>query len=349
MNHPVHLACRLGCRLALSGMTSISSKVLCEEGVVDFTAARVNRSPSTEGRGELNTDDGSASGASGDSVDLPIVSRDNELLALLMRNDPKGRDSAMTAAAGEIQVTGTPIGLIGQGDSPCVPVLLELLVYQLFSAPPRPQQVAMDSFMKTLREVCRSGMPSRSLCDFVRSFGHIAVVKANALHRLESWLSLSGVATQAHASQLHKVREEVMWCGEMLILVCQLLWCLPKQEVSSIISLEAVHTIFRFLTYESASQSYQKAASYLPQKHLSHMIEGFQQEALRAQQQQDKMYPSMETAVRVLKEVARDRRLQDLSMLKILESVRGDARAARNLSALPEPLRKRLHVPFQDL
>jgi len=315
-------------------MRSISSKVLSEEGVVDFTAARVNRSLSTEGRGELNADDGSTSGASADSADLPIVSSDNELLALLKRSDAKDLDSARAAAAGEIQVTGTPIVLIGQGDSPCVPVLLELLVNQLFIALPRPQQVDVDSLRNTLREVSRRGMPAERFIYFVGSF----------YHRL-----LRMVDTPWRARQLHEAREEVVWCREMLILVCQLLWCLPKEEVSSRNSLQVVHAIFHSLIKDSASQSYQKAASYLPQKHLNHMIGEFQQEALTLQQQHWWKRSPIETAVQVLKEVASDRTLQDLCLLPILESVRGDARAARNLSALPEPLRKRFHVPFQDL
>jgi len=326
-------------------MTSAPSSVLCEEGVVDFTTARINRSPSTEGRRELNTADRSTSGASADSMDLRSVSSENELLALLKRNDAQGLDSTMTAAAAEIRVTGTPLALIGEGDSQSVPVLLGLLANQLLRTLPRPQQVAVDRLWNTLREMCRRGMPARSFVCFARSLSYTVIDKAFTWFILESEPSRSAGGTQRRPEQVHEAREEVMWCREMLILVCQLLWCLPKEEVSSTDSLKAVRIIFRLLIHISASQSYQKVASYLPQQHLRHLIETFQQEELTRRNE----HPQIETAVQVLKEVARDRKLQDLCLLSILQSVRGDARAARNLSALPEPLRERFHVPFQDL
>jgi len=349
VNHPVHLACRLGCRSALREMTSVSPNVLCEEGVVDLTTARVNRSSSTEGRGELNTDNRSTSGDSADSVDLPIVSSDNELLALLKRNDAIDLGSAMTAVAGEVQVTGTPLALIGQGDSLCVPILLELLVDKLLIAFPCPSPVAVDSLRNTLRELSRGGLTAGNFNYFVHSLIYTVLDKVGTLQRLDCESNRSVGDTQRHTMQLHKAREEVTWCREMLILVCQLLWCLPKEEVSSRSSLKAVRIIFRSLVYDSASQSYKKAANYLPQKHLNHTIKAFQQEELRSQEKQGRKYPPLETALQVLKQVARHRTLQDLCMLSVLQSVGGDARAARDLSVLPEPLRKRFHVPFQDI
>ena len=87
VNHPFHLACRLGWPWILH-MTiwSRPDEVFCEEGIVDLSQARIQRWLSPENQDIPNPVDPSANGSPTGSTGNVSVANENELLALMGRN-----------------------------------------------------------------------------------------------------------------------------------------------------------------------------------------------------------------------------------------------------------------------
>jgi len=309
---------------------------------VDLSPARIQRLTSRESGMEPNNGCSSERETSLDRGGTLAASSDNELLVLMTRN----RSSVGRISYAMSPVVGTPMSLIDKEDRTCAPLLFDELLTKVALRLDTTQPSIVENLWSTVEDLSRRGLPADEfrVC-MEKLHTHIWVSCARLKHRI-------GREDEAAADKdSNGVHKNHVFHREVSILACQLLACVAEDTEFFAASLKALWSNLITMVYVGEIEPMQKAASYLPKKHLPsliiHLKENYREECQR--DPNSNLSQDMLSGVQRIEALAGETSLERLCMLKILESVRGDARAARNLTALPEPLRERFHVPFQDL
>jgi len=336
VNHPFLLACRLGCsRILLMTSWNLPDEVFSEEGIVDLSQARLQRLPSPENQEVPHAVEPSANGFPASSTGSVCVANENELLALMGRNNVMMNQISLLLTP----AVGTCFSLTAEDDSMSVSELFMHPLHTLIYGYQQPQSSTVRCLMKTVQNLSRRGM---TVACFTRLM-HDLIVEADCVCR---------VVKHRHFPNTSE-KEALSWetySTEVTMLACQLSACVAEGTGSWAEALESLCHLFVILIDSVDVASVQKAASYLPRKHLPSIVRIFQEQRLRRRFNSSSIWdPHYALALNIFSDLAKETNLENLCMLRTLESVRGDARAARNLSVLPEPLRELFHVPFQDL
>jgi len=340
VNHPLHLACRLGHASALEAMGDLADEILCEEGTVDLSQARIQRWTSRETSMDPNDVCSSEPGKSLQSAVSLEASSGNELLALMTRHNSSVRRISYAVSP----VVGTPMSFIDKEDGTCAPLLFVRPLKILSTHLEKSQPSTVEGLWSIVEELSRRGLTAD---EFRVCMQELHVRMRTSCLRAASLLATEEASAGTDGNGVHK---NPIFHREVSILACQLLACVAEDRKSFAESLRALWCNLFSMAYVGEIEPFWKAASYLPKKHLPNLIIHLMWNYRFASRRDPSSHCSQDllSGLQKIQALAGETSLERLCMLKILESVRGDAQAARNLSVLPEPLRKRFHVPFQD-
>ena len=335
VNHPLHLACRLGCSRILPMINlNLPDELFSEEGIVDLSQAKIQRLPFSENQEIPNPVDPSANGTPASSTGSFGVATENELLALMGRNNV----TIDQISLGLTPTVGTCLSLTAEDDASC---MTQLFMHPLnkLRTQVQPRSSTVEYLWKTVRNMCRRGMTVECLAVLIFFLGA----------DVSEYRSIIDLNRQVPDTMEEEGFDWETYCSEITILACQLTACVVETTGSCTEFLEELCHLFVAMIDVAAVESVQRAASYLPRKHLPSIVRILQEQ--RQRNRVNSHFPDIyfALALNMITNMAKETNLQNLCMLKVLECVRGDARAARSLTVLPEPLRELFHVPFQDL